>query len=210
MNQQYYCLRLWDYSTPSHVSKSKAYFGTLDDIRSLMEALERDERHRVDHAETIAAFRKYEAGNHAVTHNVAYQELLLLEPVEVIGEAVLRLENHRWQHLNTWDCPYHMECSEVETHHLWLSSPEDCLRAIKARFRDLGYRSFNGDVKLLESGFWGHPQMLYMDENALCNRLAVIEKRFKNRKEARKDLAEFRNKKDADFTGFCEDIFGDG
>lgn len=210
MNKHYYILRLDDYATPSFASRTKPYFGTLDDIRGLINALKASEKHRDYHAEMIAAFREYEAGNHKVTHNVAYQDVPLLEPVEVIGETILRLENYQWQHINIWDCPYNIRCDQVETHHLWLSSPEGCLRAVKARFRNLCYRGTSDLWSPAEEGFWGYPEMLHMHENTLCNRLAVAEKHFEDRKAARKDMAAFRINKDVDFTEFCNEILGDG
>ena len=115
MDEQYYCLTLDDYSAPSFTSFGKAYYGTLPQIKAFIEGLEADEKQRESKAALIAAFREYEAGNHEVTHPVAYQKIPLLEPVKLCGTVTQRLDNYQWEHLNTWRWPYKMRCDVVES-----------------------------------------------------------------------------------------------
>lgn len=210
MDEQYYCLRLWDYSVPAYVSRSKVYYGTLEDMKAFIEALDADEETREDFRETIAAFRAFEAGNHTVPHNVAYQVFPLLEPVGNLDDAMMKLGPRRWTHINTWGCDYEMRCDSVVLEHLWIDGPEGCCRVMKARFRNLQRQGSDGSWQPLTCGFWGHPKMLYMEDGALCNRLFVPDKTFENTKAAGKDWAFFDTKPDLDFTQFCNEVFGNG
>lgn len=210
MSEQYFRLQLDDYAAPSIASWGKAYFGTLDEIRGLVEALAKDEKRRVNFAELIDAFRAYEAGNHQVTHHVAYQEVPLLEPVALLSRKVLRAESHAWTYLNTWGSPYSLRCDSVTAELLWLKTSEDICRAVKARLRNLQYEGSTGQWHPLADGFWGFPHMVEAENGCIWTRLAVKEMNHSLRKTAEEDMASFQSVQDVDLTGICQDIFGDG
>lgn len=52
--------------------------------------------------------------------------------------------------------------------------------------------------------------MIETDPLYTYNRLAVIDKRFKNKTGSPIDYEHFLSEPDTDFTEFCNDIFGDG
>ena len=210
MNEQYYCLHLDDYSTPAFISYGKAYYGTMEDLKAFMDALDKAEETHERFEKLIGAFRAYEAGNTAVKHNVAFQEIPLLEPVKLLGTATLRLDNYHWEHLNTWKWPYKMRCDVVDTTHYWFSLDGIYCRAVKARFENLQYDGIGSKWSPLDSCFWGFPKMIEPEGRHLYNRLAVEEKRFKRKKDAEADRASFMLTRDVDFSEFCNDIFGDG
>lgn len=210
MEDQYYCLHLDDYSMPAFTSFGKAYYGTMADMEAFIAALDGHEKYHDRYAALIGAFREYEAGNHAVKHNVAYQDVPLLEPVKLLGTAKLRLDNYRWEHLNTWKWPYNMKCDVVETTHYWLSLDGVYCRAVKARFENLQYEDIGGGWHSLDDGFWGFPMIIKRDGRYLYNSLIEEEKRFKRKKDALEDRAGFLLTREVDFTEFCNDIFGDG
>lgn len=210
MSEQYYLLRLDDYAAPSTSSWWKDYFGTLEDIRGLVEALARDERRRESFAELIDAFRSYEAGNHQVTHHVAYQAVPLLEPVKLLGKENVHMENYAWTHLNTWGCPYSLRCDSATAELLWFETTEGICRAVKARFRNLQYEGSTGQWHPLADGFWGFPHMAEAENSCIWTRLAVKEMNHSLRKTAEEDMASFQSVQDVDLTGICQDIFGDG
>lgn len=210
MEKQYFCLRLWDYSTPSFVSKSKAFFGTLADIRTFISALEADEKTQIDFKETITAFHEFEAGNHTVTHNIAYHEFPLVEPVKIWYEAMLRLEDYSWEHTNTWGCNYTLRCKSAVTHHIWIEAGGYFIRVVKARFDKGQMQTDNDRWMSLGNNFWGHPKILRTDNDSVLNRLAVEEKRFANRDAAVSNFVRFYEEKDIDFSEFCNEVFGDG
>lgn len=210
MSEKYYCLHLDDYSAAAFTSFGKAYYGTMEDLRAFIDALDKDEETHERFEKLIGAFRAYEAGNTAVTHSVAYQEIPLLEPVKLLGAATLRLDNYHWEHLNTWRWPYKMRCDVAETTHYWFSLDGIYCRAVKARFENLQYDGIGGKWNALDGGFWGFPKMIMPDGHYLYNRLAVEEKRFKRKKDSDEDRATFPLTRDVDFSEFCDDIFGDG
>lgn len=210
MEKQYFCLILWDYSAPSFVSKSKAFYGTLADIRAFIGALESDKKTKEDFQETITAFHEFEAGNHTVTHNVAYRDFPLLEPVKIQYEAMLRLENHTWHHTNTWGYDHTLWCKSASTHHIWIEADGYFVRVVKAAFNTLQLQADNDLWTPLGHNFWGHPKILCTNKGSVFNRLAVEETRFENRDAAVSNFVRFYEEKDMDFSEFCNEIFGDG
>ena len=72
MEQKWFRLLLDDYSVPAITTADKEYYGTLDDIKGLIESLKNDEKGSAGHKGTIEAFEKYLAGDKSATHNVAY------------------------------------------------------------------------------------------------------------------------------------------
>lgn len=210
MEDQLYCLYLWDYGVPPFISKSKAYYGTLFHIQSFITALEDDDKTRKDFSEMIAAFHEFKSGDLLVTHNVAYQNIPLLQPVEILGRRSLHLTNHSWTHINIWNCDHNMRCDSVDTQHLWISSAKGYYRIVKAHFNNLQHKGFKDNWYTLQDGFWGHPKVLDADGPMLTNRLFAAEKKFENRDEAMQNMLQFHDIRDVDFTEFCNDIFGDG
>ena len=125
-------------------------------------------------------------------------------PAVVLFQEHWSAETYTWEHLNIWDCAYSMSCTRVECEHLWLECEGVFYRCVMARFTDLCY---DGEPV---TQFWGYPGVL-VTENKVChNRLAIIEKCFKNRKEAQADHDAFCLCPDPQFSEFCNDIFGDG
>ena len=210
MDEQYYCLTLDDYSAPSFTSFGKAYYGTLPQIKAFIDGLEADEKQRESKAALIAAFREYEAGNHEVTHPVAYQKIPLLEPVKLCGTLTQRLDNYQWEHLNTWRWPYKMRCDAVESQHFWFVADGYYVRCVTALFDNLCYQGFRDEWSPLDGAFWGFPHIIEVSGTLASNTLLVEEKRFTRRKDLMADKDEFTTKRDVDFTQFCNDIFGDG
>lgn len=210
MDDQYFCLSLDDYAAASFTSFGKAYYGTLPQIKSFIDSLASDDKLRDDHAGLIAAFREYEAGNHDVTHRVAYQKVPLLEPVRVLGMTTQRLDNYRWEHMNVWRWPYYMCCDAVETQHFWIAANGYYTRAVQAIFENLRYASIRGEWIQVDDWFWGFPHIIEESDSLVSNSLLVEEKRFGRRKELLADKESFPISRDVDFTQFCNDIFGDG
>lgn len=210
MKEQYYRLQLDDYAAPSFVDWTKDYFGTLDEVRAFIDALASNEKTRDNFAELIAAFRAYEAGNHNVMHHVGYQEVPLLEPVEVLGSVFWKQEHYAWTHVNTWGCSYCMRCETVETQHLWLSCASGFRRVVKARFKNLQYQGMSDSWYQLDDGYWGHPQIICSRDGWQYNRLAVQEQSWDDRSSALQDMRSFQDIQDVNLAQFCNDVFGNG
>ena len=53
MNEQYYRIMLNDYAKPAFVTFDKAYYGSLQQVRTFIEALEQDKRTKRNHEPLI-------------------------------------------------------------------------------------------------------------------------------------------------------------
>lgn len=208
----FYCLTLDDYSAPSFCSFGKDYFGTLPLIASLIESLEADERYAKNHSQLIQAFKEYCNGNTEFTHNVAYRETPLLEPVYVYAQADSISDFNKHEHLNVWDCIYYMRWKKAESSHFWLRHQKRYIRCVKTIFYSLQYAVIDADEEYKPIKYsMSFPGMIdFRDDAVVSNRLHVIEKVFENEKELLQDIENFRNAPDPICTEIFNDIFGDG
>lgn len=208
---QFYCLTLDDYATPSFCSFETCYFGTLPLIAALVEALKADEKHSKNHAHLIHAFTEYCNGNAEATHNVAYQEVPLLEPVSVYTEMQSTTDRNKVEHLNVWDCIYYMRWEKSESNHIWLRYKNCYLRCIKAQFYDLEFAVIDIEENYEPIDcYMGFPKQTVFGENTVGNRLYVVEKNFDDEEELLQDIKNFQNAPDPIYTEIFNDIFGDG
>jgi len=210
MSKQLYRLTLDDYSTPGFCSFSTDYIGTLEDIKAFIEALRSDERTAQSQSRLIEAWDNYEAGNHDVTYNAAYQENKLLAHVKCLGAASTELTDYEWEHLNTWGCPYYMQCSRAESTHIWVSYQGKYRRCVRVKFTNLQYKNTVGEYVDFGGMCWGYPHMIEEDGKFTFHRMYVIEKPFKNKEEALLDMENFQKSPDIEFKYVLNDIFGDG
>lgn len=207
--KQMYKLRLDDYSAASFTTFSKDYFGTLEDISAFIESLRSDEAFSETFADLILHFDRYMSGEKNITHIVAYREEPFLVRAKCLGTSTSYLKNHKWEHLNTWDWPYDMKCKEAKSTHVWLSCRGNYARCIRTEFNDLKYG--NSALKYVTPGkSWGFPHQIEVIGKTTYNRMFVIEKTFKNKKEALIDMQKFEIDPDPNFTEVLNDIFGDG
>lgn len=207
---RYYRLLLDDYSAASFTSFSKDYYGTLEQIRSLFEAMKEDEDVAERQKYILDIYERYIAGASSISHQVAYREVPFLVPAKVLGMETTVLENHAWEHTNTWGFPYLMKCDRAECTHIWFSCYGKYSRCIQVKFTNLQYESAAGTYVPLGSMFWGYPEQIYGSDGNLHNRLFVEEKVFKNKAGAMKDRVNFIHSPDHKFDEFLNDIFGDG
>ena len=211
MNEKkYFRLILDDYSAASFTSFNKPYFGTWEEVQILLNELDKNKHSEDSHSSLLTAFRAYEAGRIDVTHNAAFQEVPFLVPAQLLHSEKVQLENHAWEHLNTWLCPYNMRCDKVVSEHLWFKCDGELVRAFKAEFSFLRYQGAIGQWKLVGDMLWGFPGMLTGDPAKFFNVMAEPEKFFKTKVELEKDWSSFKESPDPDYTQFCNDIFGDG
>lgn len=206
---RYYRLALDDYSAAAFCSFGKYYFGTPDEIRAFINTL--DNVCGDSHRELVSAYRAYEAGQTDVTHHVAFQEVPLLTPSRLLHKEKIVLENYAWDHLNTWECVYGMRCKKVDSEHLWLECEGHTFRAVKATFKGLQYKGALGEWKPVSGKvLWGFPCIIRGDSSQLQSVLAEPERSFSDLEALEQDWKAFARDPVPDYTGFCNDIFGDG
>lgn len=210
-NSQFYCLSLDDFSAPSFCSFDKYYFGNISMVASLIYSLETDERFTENFSQLISAFKEYCNGNTKITHNVAYREIPLLEPVYIYEKIKIKDNLNKIEHLNTWDCTYYMRWKEVESEHIWLRYENCYIRCIKATFTNLEYASSDIEDRYRKIEFSaGFPKMINFYNETVSNKLYVAEKYFENEDEMLCDIKKFKKSPNPIYTEIFNDIFGDG
>ena len=209
--QQYYKLVLDDYATPSFISWYKDFFGTLDEISELIEALKTDRRTRESHQQTIDAFESFLNGNTEAEHIVAYNRQRLLTPVEIIKSSDTFLQTVIWDHSNVWDCIYRMKTDAVNVQRAIFKTDGSYVIGIKVHFQKLYYQTQKLDSpdkwNQLKDGFWGFPKLFDISEDILRYRLYTAMNRYPDLCSAEEDFAD---EDQIDFKQIIDDVFGDG
>ena len=207
MAQIYYCLHLDDYAKPGFFSASKTYYGTMNHIEKFMNALMSNKRKESMKAITDA-FKEYCEGNTSVTHNVAYNENILMEPVKLVKEEVFEIDNPEWEHINIWGFSYMMKASKATVTQILLKKGKKYIRCIKPVFTDLYYTGHpECEYLKLTDNFWGFPEVIEMKNEVYNSRLYQVEKIYEKKTEAMKDMGDISK---LNYAEFCNDIFGDG
>lgn len=210
-NQQYYKLVLDDYATPSFISWYKDFFGTLDEISELMEALKADSRTRESHQQTIDAFESFLNGNTEAEHMVAYNRHRLLTPVEIIKSSDTFLQPVIWDHSNVWKCIYRMKTDAVNVQRAIFKADGSYVIGIRTQFRNLYFQSPDLDPPdkwdRLDGGFWGFPKLFDISGGILRYRLYTAMNRYPDLCSAEDDFADADR---IDFKRIIDDVFGDG
>ena len=200
MADKYYILNLWDYGTPAFVSCDKMYVGTEAEIRVAIEAMKQSPK---GSAETVAATERYLAGDKTATHNIAYNQIPVLEPCSRIASSTLSLGSYAWEHTNVWGFPYMMKCDSAEIKQIIIQYKRKYYRCVRAWFKNLCYESVSGKWTLLGDFYLG-PAYLFdvkddSGEGRTMNNLLYVAEEDK-----------LLSEEHLVFKGFCDDIFADG
>lgn len=209
-NKQYYVLYLDDYSSPSFISSIKEYYGTIEEISSLMNCLSAADKKRECYSSTLKAFESFQSGDAWATHHTVCGERLLMKSVELMGMASFERGEMQWNHRNVWGCTYRMRASSVRISQLLLKDGEKYIRVIKPSFKNLVYKTED----LLEEGWmpfsddlWGFPCMYDVSGKWHNLRMYVTEQEYKKPKDA---LADINDISKISFRSACDDLFGNG
>lgn len=210
-DESFYCLVLDDYAAPSFCSFGKNYFGSLELIEHLIHSIKVDRRYADDYKQLINTFKEYMAGNVDVKHNVAYKDVLFLEPVTIYAKENSVADFNKYEHLNVWGYPYYLRWNRAESNHIWLKYGNSFVRCIKTVFYNLEEcADIDDEVYRPMHGCMGFPKQIEIKDEVVTNTLYVTEKVFEDEKELLEDVERFRNSQDPLFERIFEDIFGDG
>lgn len=205
---KYYALTLDDYSCPSCCSGSKRYYGTLSDIDIFMSKLDPDR-----FKNTLGAWAQYKNGKLDVSHNVAYNQKILIEPVRLIDDAFTEKQEYEWEFFNAYECSYTMRLDDSTIQVILIRDGEDIIRCIRPHIINLRYQDdLNNSASWhrLDGTFWGHPGMLTINDNRektiIASVLYLPEKRYDNLQTACNELY----KNDISLNPICWEVFGDG
>ena len=208
---QYYRIVLDDYATPSFISWNKDYFGTLKEIKVLIDALRKDSLLLESHRDTVEAFDAFCNGNTEAEHTVAYSKCRLLTPVDKIGSRHILLGPTVWEHRNVWDCIYRMQAKEIDVRQAIFRTEKEYYIGIRAGFRGLQCNAPDlappDRWTELDGAFWGFPKMFYIAGDILRYRLYTAMRRYADLNGA---MAALNDSGNIDFNPVINDIFGDG
>ena len=156
VNDAFYAFCLDDPAVPAFCSFSKLYFGTEADLLEVAGNLEK----YGNYPETAAGIRSFFAGNTGVTHVIAYKEIPVLQPVEMLDSSEMMIGPYQWTHMNTWDCPYDLRFDSAIISQLLLRYDGKVLRCIRARFNGLAYLAYADRWNPIGGTIFGHPSVL--------------------------------------------------
>lgn len=207
MSEQYYVMELDEPAEASFCSFSKPFFGTLNEIETVIQVMEKDGSYEG----TVAAWKDYQAGNRSTTHNVAYSERQFLRPVELITTARTVLKPRKWDHINVWGCTYPMKITGGTVYQIILKHEQKYYRCMKATLKNLQYESVSGEWTNVGS-FWGNAPVMKVDHlkdghSSVSNLLYVIEEEGSNLDVL---VEHMLNPYEIKFDKFCDEIFADG
>ncbi|MBQ9270007.1 MAG: DNA (cytosine-5-)-methyltransferase [Oscillospiraceae bacterium] len=149
---------------------------------------------------------------YATLIEMGYQEIPVLEPVEVFESSELKLPEITWEHLNAWMWPYIMKFASAEIKQILIKYDGKYHRCIKAAITDLCYEGIRSTWVPVGSAYWGNASILK------TKRLAGGQQIFGNILYVQEDSSEDKevlsrrmNDPEAVILGrLCDEIFGDG
>lgn len=209
-SNQYYCLLLDECACPAFCSSEKPYFGTQKDLRKIAKQM----KNLGVYEDTVAALDAYFHGDHEAHHYIAYRDVPVLTPVEVVEIHEHKLDKSTWTHTNIWGFPYMLKIDRAEISTTVFRLEEDYLVGIKVCLTNLAYENLNQQWYPLNGGFWGNSCVFDIsnsteDEDFTVNTLPYFAlRRFSNKKEAIKKSKTQPTVEDLKVV--CDDIFADG
>lgn len=203
-----YSIELIDYSTPSFVSATQKYYGTKEDILKVLEI------NKEDRSDLLKAAEEFFSGQGEGIARVYYGAPgPFVKPVKLLGETTIRRDKFAWAHKNTWGCFYHMRADGMVCKVYYLETADrKIVRVLRPTFENLMCFGFVGDHNIAEEECWGHPGIITsnnLDEAhqfTSCN-LMVSDKQFDTVEQA---MIDKENPLRVNYTGFFNDVFGDG
>ena len=206
--EPYYVLKLWDPATPGYCSFDKLYIGDEMALKYVAKAMDREE----PGCETAMAIQAYFAGDKAATHSIAYQQIPVLELVQILACSEMSLPAKIWDHYNTWGFSYLMKWSAAAVQQILVPYGGQYRRFVKALISDLSYRSVDGEWRPASASFWGNVGVLRgaaLDDGhrTLQNVLYVQEDTSEDMESL---LQKMKDPEAVIMDKFCDEIFGDG
>lgn len=210
MEDTYYAIELNDYATPAFCSGfTRTYAGTKGHLADFMEALSKAKQAEAFQP-FLDAYRAWLRGEPTGVVTFNYGKCWNIRPLEIYQTVKIDLSDFSMEHLNIWQCPHTFQADGVRATVVYAKDAGKWYRFVQAAFQRLEENdSFGGFIPADDDRFWwGHPAMLKRtDDHVLSNRL-LFQERELGGKEAM--LRDFAAPTEIDFTGFMEDIMGDG
>lgn len=209
MTDPYYALELEDYSIPSFCSGfTRTYAGTEEQLSDFMKALS-----ATPSAESFQplfdAYHDWQQMIPTAAAEYNYCKCWNLRLLDVYHVAEIEQSNFSTEHPNTWHYLYLFQADSVRARIVYAQDRNNGVwcRFVRAAFRELRYDSLGLGFTPVRGRFWGHPAMLKYADGVTSGRLFFLEKAFENRQAMLRDIDA---PAEIDFSGFMDDILGDG
>lgn len=174
MSKQFFGIQFEDYSLPEGLPMPKTYYGTLHQIKAVMDDLAADPITAAKYASTIQAFEEYTEGFLGATHEISGQRLSLLTPVQLIHETMIVEENAQWyfnngvyQHLVRAECMY--------LHQVLLRDGDMYLRCVRPSYAKVQYDNPYEGWTSMPPCHYGFPYMYVVENGWHSMRLYTLE-----------------------------------
>ena len=207
--EDYYKIYLTDYALPGFCSGGEKYYGTLDEIKEFIITVAEKQSGDLDGLKT--ALELYLSGDTSAKHNVAYNNELLLTPVELKKKVEFNIGKLEWTHINIYGYPYYMKADEGTISEIVIQDGDTFVKCVKAELKNLMYKSDPpiDQWRKLDGCFWGFPELLQYnkDKDTIFSALYCVERESKEEDDPALTIGVV---KELVFEEFCNNIFGDG
>ena len=207
ITKQIYRISLDDYALPAASSIVKHYYGSLDDIESLIHSLESDSYTARTYATTIRAYYNFKAGDLTACHIINGQTMQLLTPVQAVAESTIMAFDETWNFYNGVMMPTDMRAKYMELQQLIIHDGHHYHRIIRPYFDglEMNHPEYDGWYAVGKHCF-GFPHMYkVLSPNTMYLELYVEEQISSILDDCLTKMDEIKY---ADLTEALNDIFG--
>lgn len=190
MNQeQYYSMKLHHPVLPGNELVVKEFFGTLEQVENLMDALIELPWAREYYASTIAAWEAYQAGDLGAVHGVGESFERLLTPVSEIARSRHLQEHVHWAYTDKYGAMIPAYADDVETEQVLLQDGNRYLRCARYWLNDVARVHSDYGWIVYDGKSRGIPEMLHAPfGGAISPRLFLVEEEYFNVADAMRDM----------------------
>lgn len=208
ISDRYFEITLEHYATPSFCSFSKQYIGTLTMLDRFISSISHDVKEPSYLSGIINGYQRYRSGYHDATAFVAQSEVRLIHPLTTIECQHQEAAPFFYEHTNVWGFPYFIRAERMKADIVYVRRGESYKRYVGASLEHPLYGTTKEDcTDKLNDRLWGHPGVLSFENGVLSSRIMFCDRLFESQPEMRQDIL---SPSPIDFTGFFEDVFGDG
>jgi hypothetical protein len=203
MEPTLYQIELIDYATPSFITvPPKPYWGTPDELKSLLEALVHDDKVDALMPGQADAIRGLSRGE---------QNPEFLVPMNILYREEIEVDAWEGTHTNVWDYVTHLRAKKAVFEVAWVGNDKTWCRIYKVRFHKLDYIEKYPEPHWQPMWTWfcGFPHIIEQEDEVYYNRLWEMEVFFKDLDELEQDWRS-REGQMRDPECFFEDVFGCG
>ncbi len=178
---QYFAVRLEDYFVPRGWSGWTTYFTSMDDLRTLIAALKKFNRH----PEVIEVFEKFQAGSEDIRYQAGCADVRFVDTAELIAETVSEIGRIEYEFKNVYKYKQHFRISSGIIRQAVFFHDELYWHCIKVRLHDVQrYNPYFDQWDSVGEWFWGFPGMIQVHDDCLINTLWIVEGIYGNSEDA--------------------------